>query len=79
MAMSEQSIGEYRAKMRERYVRMTRRKARSKILDEFMTITGWKRKYPNKVLAIRRGQYATIDRLSMSNLISKLRYRLRDG
>lgn len=50
MAMSEQSIQEYTTKMRERYSRMTGRKAKTKLLDEFITITGWERKYANKVL-----------------------------
>jgi len=50
MAMSEQSIEEYTAKMRERYARMTGRKAKTKLLDEFVTVTGWERKHANKVI-----------------------------
>ena len=50
MAMSETSIEEYTEKMRERYARMTGRKAKSKLLDEFISITGWERKHANKVL-----------------------------
>lgn len=50
MAMSEKSIEEYTEKMRERYARMTGRRARSKMLDEFIAVTGWERKHANKVL-----------------------------
>jgi hypothetical protein len=50
MNMSENSIEEYTTKMRERYARMTGRKARSKLLDEFIEITAWDRKHANKVL-----------------------------
>ena len=50
MNMSENSIEEYTIKMRERYARMTGRKARSKLLDEFIEITAWDRKHANKVL-----------------------------
>lgn len=50
MAMSEQSIQEYTTKMRERYSRMTGKKAKSQLLDEFISITGWERKHANKVL-----------------------------
>lgn len=50
MAMSEPSIEEYTEKMRERYARMTGRKAKSRLLDEFISITGWERKHANKVL-----------------------------
>ena len=50
MVMSEKSIEEYTEIMRERYSRMTGRRARSKILDEFITLTGWERKHANKVL-----------------------------
>ncbi len=53
--MSELSIQEYTVKMRERYSRMTGRKAKSKLLDEFVKITGWDRKHANKViLGIKR-------------------------
>jgi hypothetical protein len=50
MDMSETSIEEYTKKMRDRYGRMTGRKARGKLLDEFIEITGWDRKHANKVL-----------------------------
>jgi len=50
MDMSETSIEEYTKKMRGRYARMTGRKARGKLLDEFIEITGWDRKHANKVL-----------------------------
>lgn len=48
--MSEKSIEEYTLKMRERYSRMTGRRAKSKLLDEFTSVTGWERKHANKVL-----------------------------
>lgn len=54
MRMSETSIEEYTKKMRARYVRMTGRKARGKLLDEFIEITGWERKHANKVLLGKR-------------------------
>ena len=50
MAMSEKSIEEYTEKMRGRYARMTGRKARGRLLDEFVEVTGWDRKHGNKVL-----------------------------
>ena len=50
MAMSEKSIEEYTQKMRARYARMTGRKARGSLLDEFVVVTGWERKHANKVL-----------------------------
>ena len=50
MEMSENSIEEYTEKMRERYARMTGKRARSKIIDEFTAVTGWGRKHTNKVL-----------------------------
>jgi hypothetical protein len=50
MGMSEPSIEEYTGKMRARYARLTGRKARGKLLDEFVEITGWERKHANKVL-----------------------------
>lgn len=52
MAMSENSTEEYTEKMRGRYARMTGRKARSKLLDEFVEVTGWERKHANKVLLV---------------------------
>jgi hypothetical protein len=55
MAMSEKSTQEYTEKMRERYSRMTGRKAKSTLLDEFVRITEWDRKHANKViLGIKR-------------------------
>ncbi|PQJ27823.1 hypothetical protein BSZ32_04455 [Rubritalea profundi] len=36
--------------MRERYARMTGRRAKTKLLNEFVTVTGWDRKYANKVI-----------------------------
>jgi hypothetical protein len=50
MGMSETSTEEYTKKMRVRYARLTGRKTRSKLLDEFVEITGWDRKHANKVL-----------------------------
>ena len=50
MSMSESSTEEYTKKMRARYGRLTGRKARGKLLDEFVEITGWERKHANKVL-----------------------------
>lgn len=50
MEMSEKSIEEYTKKLRERYGRMTGRKARGKLLDELVAMTGWNRKHANKVL-----------------------------
>jgi len=50
MGMSETTIEEYTKKMRGRYGRLTGRKARSRLLDEFIAITGWDRKHANKVL-----------------------------
>ena len=48
--MSEKSIEEYTITMRERYARMTGRRAKTKLLNEFVTVTGWDRKYANKVI-----------------------------
>jgi hypothetical protein len=50
MSMSETSIEEYTEKMCGRYARLTGKKARSRLLDEFVEITGWDRKHANKVL-----------------------------
>jgi hypothetical protein len=52
MEMSETSIEEYTEKMRERYARMTGRKARGKVLDELIEITGWERKHASAVKAL---------------------------
>lgn len=54
MGMSEKSTEEYTSKMRARYRRLTGRKARGKLLDEFIEITGWERKHANKVLLGKR-------------------------
>lgn len=50
MTMSEKSIEEYTITMRERYARMTGRRAKTKLLNEFVTVTGWDRKHANKVI-----------------------------
>jgi len=50
MKMSEKSIEEYTEKIRSRYNRMTGKRARSRLLDEFVAVTGWERKHANKVL-----------------------------
>jgi hypothetical protein len=50
MSMSEKCIEEYTKKMRGRYARMTGRKARGSLLDEFVAVVGWERKHANKVL-----------------------------
>ena len=53
--MSEKSTEEYTLQMRERYARMTGRRAKTKLLDEFVEITSWERKHANKViLGIKR-------------------------
>lgn len=54
MGMSETSIEEYTEKMRGRYARMTGRKARGRLLDELVEVTGWDRKHANKVLLGKR-------------------------
>lgn len=54
MEMSKKSIDEYTEKLRERYSRMTGRKARGKILDEYIGVTGFERKYAIKVLGRTR-------------------------
>lgn len=55
MEMSKKSIDEYTEKLRERYSRMTGRRARGTLLDEYIEITGYERKYATKVLGgIRR-------------------------
>ncbi len=50
MGMSEKSTEEYTKSMRARYGRLTGRKARGRLLDEFVEVTGWERKHANKVL-----------------------------
>ena len=50
MEMSEKSKEEYTQKMRTRYERMTGKRARARLLDEFVEVTGWERKHANKVL-----------------------------
>lgn len=54
MEMSESSKEEYTVKMRSRYGRLTGRKARGRLLDEFVEVTGWDRKHANKVLLGKR-------------------------
>ena len=54
MGMSETSIEEYTEKMRSRYARMTGRKARGRLLDELVEVTGWDRKHANEVLLGKR-------------------------
>lgn len=50
MAMSETSTREYTQKMRGRYGRMSGKQARSRLLDEYVAVTGFERKYAIKVL-----------------------------
>lgn len=50
MEMSEKSIIEYTTRMRERYARMTGRRARGVMLDEYTEVTGFERKHANRVL-----------------------------
>lgn len=54
MGMSENSTEEYTKKMRAKYARLTGRKARGRLLDEFVEVTGWDRKHANKVLLGKR-------------------------
>jgi hypothetical protein len=54
MEMSQQSITEYTQRMRGRYRRRTGKQARSKLLDEYVEVTGYERKYANKVLRNQR-------------------------
>jgi len=54
MEMSQESISEYTEKMRGRYDRRTGKRARSKLLDEYVEVTGYERKYANKVLRNQR-------------------------
>lgn len=50
MAMSETSTREYTQKMRGRYSRMTGKQARGRLIDEYVAVTGFERKYAIKVL-----------------------------
>ena len=50
MEMSKKSIDEYTQKLRERYSRMTGRQAKGKLLDEYIAVSGYERKYAIKVL-----------------------------
>lgn len=50
MAMSEESTLEYTEKMRGRYGRLTGKQARSRLIDEYVAVTGFERKYAIKVL-----------------------------
>ncbi len=54
MEMSQQSITEYTEKMRGRYRRRTGKQARSKLLEEYVEVTGYERKYANKILRNQR-------------------------
>lgn len=45
--------------MRERYARMTGRKAKTKLLNEYLLITGWERKHANKVLLGKKRKSGT--------------------
>jgi len=54
MRMSERSIKEDTEKMRRRYGGKRGREARSRLLDEFVEMTGWERKHANKVLLGKR-------------------------
>jgi len=54
MEMSRESVTEYTEKMRGRYARMTGRKARGALLDEYTEVTGHERKYAIKVLGGHR-------------------------
>ncbi|QQL45738.1 integrase catalytic domain-containing protein [Sulfuriroseicoccus oceanibius] len=50
MEMSESSIEEYTLKMQARYARRRSKQARSRLLDEYVAVTGRERKHANKVL-----------------------------
>ncbi len=57
MEMSEKSKAEYTEKMRGRYGRLLGKQAKSRLLDEFVEVTGWERKHANKVLlGVKRKQ-----------------------
>jgi len=53
-AMSQRSLAEYIPRVRNRYARMTGKRARSVLLDEFCAVSGWERKYALKVLNGKR-------------------------
>ena len=48
--MREETKSENTRKMRERYSRMTGKRAWAQLLNEFVAVTGWDRKHANKVL-----------------------------
>lgn len=50
MEMSKTSIEEYTERQRERYARMVGRKAKGALLDDYISVTGFERKYAIKVL-----------------------------
>jgi len=50
MEMSKKSIDEYTEKIHERYARMTGRRAKGVLLDEYIVNTGFERKYATKAL-----------------------------
>ncbi len=54
--MSQKSIEEYTLKLRERYARMSGRQARGKLIDEYIEVTGFERKYAIKELGGKRRQ-----------------------
>jgi hypothetical protein len=54
MKMSKAATKEYVVRMRERYGRMVRKRAKGRVLDEFCATTGLERKHAIKVLRSRR-------------------------
>lgn len=52
-AMSKETLNEYIGRVRERYTRLTGKRARSRLLDDFCAVSGYGRKHAIKVL---RGQ-----------------------
>jgi len=48
--MSETSTREYTENMRGRYARMTGKSALTRLIDEYVAVTGYERKYVIKVL-----------------------------
>ncbi len=53
-AMSQKSLVEYIPILRNHYQRMSGKQARSRLLDEFCTVSGFERKYALKILNGRR-------------------------
>lgn len=55
VGMRKKSLDEYAEELGERYFRMTGRRARGKLVDEYIEVTGYERRYGPKVLGgIRR-------------------------